>query len=137
MDPDNRRWIDFDHRRDLLRRLDDGWQPQVDATGAAKLLVVSRALRVRAARALSEYSSAIAQGPAAAHLIGFDRGGVIALATRLPLRLAAAQGWGRPRSIYRLPTGRMRLPGPGTPEDPGWSPTCSTTTRSPSSSLSS
>jgi len=94
VDPDNRRWIDFDHRRDLLRRLDDGWQPQVDATGAAKLLVVSRALRVRAARALSEYSSAIAQGPAAAHLIGFDRGGVIALATRLPLRLAAAQGWG-------------------------------------------
>ncbi|MDQ3464197.1 MAG: malto-oligosyltrehalose synthase [Actinomycetota bacterium] len=103
VDPDNRRWIDFDHRRSLLLRLDDGWLPPLDETGAAKLLVVSRALRVRNAHRLSGYQPVRADGPAAAHLVGFDRGGVIALATRLPLRLAAAEGWGQ--TVVELPPG--------------------------------
>ena len=94
VDPDNRRPVDYDRRRELLARLDEeGWQPPVDATGAAKLLVVSRALRVRAARSLGGYTPVRASGPAAEHLVGFDRGGVLALATRLPVGLAAGGGW--------------------------------------------
>ena len=37
-----------------------------------------------------------ASGPAQQHLIGFDRGGAITLATRLPVGLAAAGGWRTP-----------------------------------------
>ncbi len=103
VDPDNRRRVDFDHLRALLLRVDDGWLPPLDATGAAKLLVVSRALRVRAARTLPGYQPLSADGPATDHLVAFDRGGVIALATRLPLRLAAAEGWGQ--TVVELPPG--------------------------------
>ncbi|MBA2389312.1 MAG: malto-oligosyltrehalose synthase [Geodermatophilaceae bacterium] len=103
VDPDNRRRVDFDHLRALLLRVDDGWLPPLDATGAAKLLVVSRALRVRAARPLPGYQPLSADGPATDHLVAFDRGGVIALATRLPLRLAAAEGWGQ--TVLDLPPG--------------------------------
>ena len=35
----------------------------------------------------------IADGPAAQHLVGFDRGGAITLATRLPLGLHTGSGW--------------------------------------------
>ena len=93
VDPDNRRFVDFGHLRELLARLDDGWQPPVDASGAVKLLVVSRALRVRAARELASYRPIIGQGSAGRHVVAFDRGGVVAIATRLPLRLAASDGW--------------------------------------------
>src|SRR5262249_40020865 len=75
-------------------RLDAGWQPLVDATGAAKLLVVSRALRVRRDHALTAYAPVRAEGPAAEHVVAFDRGGVIAVATRLPVRLERRGGWG-------------------------------------------
>ena len=47
VDPDNRRPVDFDVRRELLARIDGGWRPPVDTDGAAKLLVVSRTLRLR------------------------------------------------------------------------------------------
>jgi (1->4)-alpha-D-glucan 1-alpha-D-glucosylmutase len=93
VDPDNRRPVDFAARRDLLSRLDAGWTPPVDANGAAKLLVVSRALRVRRTRRLTGYQPVVAHGAAADHVIAFDRGGVIAVATRLPVRLGAAGGW--------------------------------------------
>jgi (1->4)-alpha-D-glucan 1-alpha-D-glucosylmutase len=93
VDPDNRRPVDFAARRALLQRLDDGWLPPVDAGGAAKLLVVSRALRVRRDRPLPSYEPVRATGPAAEHVVAFDRGGVIAVATRLPVKLAR-QGWG-------------------------------------------
>jgi (1->4)-alpha-D-glucan 1-alpha-D-glucosylmutase len=78
----------------LLRRLDDGWLPPVDATGAAKLLVVSRALRIRRDHPLETYRPVTATGPASEHVVAFDRGGVVAVATRLPLRLARSDGWG-------------------------------------------
>ena len=93
VDPDNRRQVDYEHLRELLIRLDDGWLPPIDSTGAAKMLVVSRALRVRIDRPLTAYRPVLGRGPAADHLVGFDRGGVIALATRLPLTLAAHDGW--------------------------------------------
>ena len=47
VDPDNRRPVDFDRRRRLLAELDAGTLPPIDETGAAKLLVTSRALRLR------------------------------------------------------------------------------------------
>lgn len=96
VDPDNRRPVDFAVRRDLLARLDAGWRPAVAADGAAKLLVVSRTLRLRRDRPelFTGYRPVPAHGPAGAHAVAFDRGGAITVATRLPLRLARAGGWG-------------------------------------------
>ncbi|MBN9177662.1 MAG: malto-oligosyltrehalose synthase [Microbacterium sp.] len=100
VDPDNRRPVDYDARRALLRRIDDGWMPQVEATGAdagaAKLLLVSRALRLRRDRPelFTRYTPLEIVGAAAAHALAFDRGGAIAVATRLPVGLAARGGWG-------------------------------------------
>ncbi|MFF1876396.1 malto-oligosyltrehalose synthase [Leifsonia sp. NPDC058230] len=96
VDPDNRRPVDFAAAAAVLGRIDDGWQPQLDASGAAKPLVVSRALRLRRDRPglFTGYTPVTATGARADHLIGFDRGGAVALATRLPLGLAAAGGWG-------------------------------------------
>ncbi|WP_410809464.1 malto-oligosyltrehalose synthase [Micromonospora sp. 067-2] len=95
VDPDNRRPVDFDVRREVLARLDGGWRPPVDDSGAAKLLVVSRTLRLRRAHPelFSGYRPVPAHGPAGRHVVAFDRGGAIAVATRLPLGLARAGGW--------------------------------------------
>ncbi|MEV1145513.1 malto-oligosyltrehalose synthase, partial [Micromonospora sp. NPDC049799] len=107
VDPDNRRPVDFAVRRDLLARLDGGWQPPVDAGGAAKLLVVSRTLRLRRAHPelFTTYRPVPAHGPAARHAVAFDRGGAIAVATRLPMTLARAGGWGH--TIVSLPVNRV------------------------------
>jgi (1->4)-alpha-D-glucan 1-alpha-D-glucosylmutase len=95
VDPDNRRAVDFAFRQELLDRLDGGWLPPVDETGAAKLLVVSRALRLRRDRPelFTGYRPVRATGPAADHVLAFDRGGAVAVATRLPLTLARGGGW--------------------------------------------
>ncbi|MGC4838498.1 malto-oligosyltrehalose synthase [Micromonospora vinacea] len=95
VDPDNRRPVDFDVRRELLARIDGGWRPPVDTDGAAKLLVVSRTLRLRRAHPelFTTYRPVPAHGPVGRHVVAFDRGGVIAVATRLPLGLARAGGW--------------------------------------------
>ncbi|TDB69950.1 malto-oligosyltrehalose synthase [Micromonospora sp. KC723] len=95
VDPDNRRPVDFAVRRGLLARLDAGWRPEVAADGAAKLLVVSRTLRLRRdhPELFTGYRPVPAHGPAGAHAVAFDRGGALAVATRLPLRLARAGGW--------------------------------------------
>ncbi|RBP67131.1 maltooligosyl trehalose synthase [Brevibacterium sanguinis] len=90
VDPDNRRAVDFAARRALLAEIDSGRRPPVDETGAAKLLVVSRALQLRRDRPelFSGYRALSAEGPARAHFLGFDRGGALTLTTRLPARLA-------------------------------------------------
>jgi (1->4)-alpha-D-glucan 1-alpha-D-glucosylmutase len=96
VDPDNRRPVDFELRSALLARLDDGWRPAWDdAAGAAKLLVVSRALRLKRDRPglFTAYSPVTATGPAAEHAVAYDRGGAITVGTRLPVGLAAAGGW--------------------------------------------
>ncbi|MEV5208653.1 malto-oligosyltrehalose synthase [Micromonospora sp. NPDC053740] len=95
VDPDNRRPVDFDVRRELLARIDGGWRPPIDTDGAAKLLVVSRTLRLRRAHPelFTTYRPVPAQGPVSRHAVAFDRGGVIAVATRLPLGLARVGGW--------------------------------------------
>lgn len=96
VDPDNRRPVDFDERRLLLAAIDGGAVPPLDETGAAKLLVTSRALRARRdhPEAFDRYAPLPAFGDAAGHLVAVDRGGAIPLATRLPLGLDAAGGWG-------------------------------------------
>ncbi|MCP2032712.1 (1-_4)-alpha-D-glucan 1-alpha-D-glucosylmutase [Okibacterium sp. HSC-33S16] len=96
VDPDNRRSIDFDLRREFLARVDRGWLPPVDETGAAKLLVTARALRLRRDRPewFSRYLAIPAYGSAAAHAVAFDRGDAITIATRLPVGLRKRGGWG-------------------------------------------
>ncbi|MFI5956648.1 malto-oligosyltrehalose synthase [Cryptosporangium sp. NPDC051539] len=108
VDPDNRRPVDFDARRKLLARLDDGWLPPVDTEGAAKLLVTSRALRLRRERPelFESYAPVAVTGPAAAHAVAFDRGGAIAVATRLPVGLERRGGWGD--TVLALPDGEWK-----------------------------
>jgi (1->4)-alpha-D-glucan 1-alpha-D-glucosylmutase len=107
VDPDNRRPVDYDLRRSLLARLDEGWVPPVDETGAAKLLVVSRTLRHRrnSPEAFAGYAPLQVTGSAADCVIAFDRGGVITVATRRPVHLAGS-GWGD--TALHLPTGAWR-----------------------------
>jgi (1->4)-alpha-D-glucan 1-alpha-D-glucosylmutase len=96
VDPDNRRPVDFAARRALLTRLDEHWLPPVDETGAAKLLVTASALRLRRWRPelFDGYRPLVADGPAAAHAVAFARDpGLVAVATRLPVGLAARGGW--------------------------------------------
>ncbi|WP_173922696.1 malto-oligosyltrehalose synthase [Agromyces sp. Marseille-P2726] len=96
VDPDNRRPVDFGLRRRILAMIDAGQIPRVGSSGSAKLLVTMRALRLRRDRPelFRDYVPLAASGPAADHLIAFDRGGAITLGTRLPVGLAARNGWG-------------------------------------------
>jgi (1->4)-alpha-D-glucan 1-alpha-D-glucosylmutase len=97
VDPDNRRPVDFGRRRELLARIDAGWLPPVDDSGAAKLLVVTRALRLRRDRPelFDGYRALTADGPAARHALAFQRGSgrLVTVATRLPLTLERSRGW--------------------------------------------
>lgn len=98
-DPDNRRSVDFDARRQALAALDAGGRPASFMDETAKLLVTSRALRLRRDRPglFTGYTAMDADGPAAGHLVAFGRGGdddgAITLATRLPRRLEESGGW--------------------------------------------
>ena len=96
VDPDNRRPVDYDIRRLFLEAVNAGAQPEIDETGAAKLHVTSRALRLRRDRAhlFTRYAPLEAFGEQSARVVAFDRGGAITLATRLPVGLAASEGWG-------------------------------------------
>ncbi len=105
VDPDNRRPVDFAARADLLAQIDHGWLPDVDESGAAKLLVVSRTLRARRdhPERFTGYNPLRADGVAAPHAVAFARRGVVAVATRLPIGLAAGGGWGE--TALSLPKG--------------------------------
>jgi (1->4)-alpha-D-glucan 1-alpha-D-glucosylmutase len=106
VDPDNRRPVDFATRRDLLARIDDHWLPPVDSSGAAKLLLTAAALRLRRYRPelFHGYRPIRADGPAAEHAVAFARdAAVVAVATRLPVGLAARGGWGD--TVLALPDG--------------------------------
>jgi len=85
VDPDNRRPVDFDA---AAASLADG--------SVTKQAVTARALRLRRDRPelFTGYSPLSAEGPAAGHLLAFDRGGAVTIVTRLPLGLAARGGWG-------------------------------------------
>jgi (1->4)-alpha-D-glucan 1-alpha-D-glucosylmutase len=105
VDPDNRRPVDFDLRRLYLAAIDAGELPPIDETGAAKLLVTVRALRLRRDHPefFSRYAPLPVFGPAADHVIAFDRGDATTVATRLPVGLAASGGW---RDSFVMVAGR-------------------------------
>ncbi|MHA7222038.1 malto-oligosyltrehalose synthase [Arthrobacter sp. RHLT1-20] len=99
-DPDNRRPFDVGARREALAALDAGERPASFTADAAKLLVTSRALRLRRDRPelFTGYTPVRTSGVAAAHLLAFDRGGAggagaVTLATRLPRGLELQGGW--------------------------------------------
>jgi (1->4)-alpha-D-glucan 1-alpha-D-glucosylmutase len=94
VDPDNRRPVDFALRRSLLDQV-TATHPGVDESGAAKLWVTAQGLHARRERPelFTGYTPLRATGPAAEHVVAFDRGGAVTLATRLPVGLAAAGGW--------------------------------------------
>jgi (1->4)-alpha-D-glucan 1-alpha-D-glucosylmutase len=123
VDPDNRREVDFDLRRLYLEAIRSGATPAVDDTGAAKLLVTHRTLTLRRDRPdlFTRYASLPVFGEQAASAVAVDRGGAIALATRLPVSLEQAGGWddtvvltpgGAYRDVFtgrRHEGGRLRL----------------------------
>ena len=112
VDPDNRRFVDFDHRSDLLGALREGGtttlSTAVDDPGAAKFQVTRTALTLRRDRPelFGSYAGLTASGSAADHVLAFDRGGAVTVATRLPLGLAAKGGWGD--TTLDLPAGEWR-----------------------------
>jgi (1->4)-alpha-D-glucan 1-alpha-D-glucosylmutase len=108
VDPDNRRAVDYAARRELLAQIDAGAVPDVDATGAAKLLLVHRTLTLRRERPelFRGYRALAASGEAADHLVAYSRGeddDLVVVATRLPMGLASRGGWGD--TTVALPTG--------------------------------
>jgi (1->4)-alpha-D-glucan 1-alpha-D-glucosylmutase len=103
VDPDNRRPVDFAYREELLARLEAGWLPDLDDTGAAKLHVVRHVLRLRRDRPelFTGYRPLPAQGPAADHVVAFSRRPeLVVVATRLPMSLT---GWAD--TVLPLPAG--------------------------------
>lgn len=118
VDPDNRRRVDFAYREDALARLDatgpssspeDRREPALDDSGAAKLHVTARALRLRRAHpewfgTASTYTPHHAEGTAADHAVAFGRASqVITVATRLPAGLDRMGGWRE--TVLHLPGG--------------------------------
>lgn len=98
VDPDNRRPVDFDHRAAVLAGT-------AEDDAATKLHVTCTALTLRRERPelFTTYAPVHATGSAAGHVVAFDRGGAITVATRLPVGLAP-DGWGD--TALDLPEGR-------------------------------
>ena len=106
VDPDNRRPVDYDERRRRLEHLRAHKPRDLDDE---KLLVTHKALTTR--RELREcFADAGDYQPlvgSSRHLVGFVRGGEVAvLATRAVRRLAAAGGWDG--ATFVLPEGLWR-----------------------------
>jgi (1->4)-alpha-D-glucan 1-alpha-D-glucosylmutase len=107
VDPDNRRPVDFEERRRLLARLDAAGTGSPDVNGILaemerglpKLWVVRQALRARAERpaafgAEGGHEPLESRGDAAEHVLGFVRGGEVAVVVpRLVILLARGGGW--------------------------------------------
>ncbi|WP_431869529.1 malto-oligosyltrehalose synthase [Nocardiopsis eucommiae] len=110
VDPDNRRPVDHGARAELLDRLERGWRPPVDETGAAKLHLVRTCLRAREEMRPTGYLPLAAQGPSAEHALAYARAvrgsrepALAVVATRLPVTLADAGGWAD--TVLPLPSG--------------------------------
>ena len=94
VDPDNRRPVDFERRRELLASLDGLTPAEVWARrdeGLPKLWITQAALRARPA---GSYRPLPVTGPAADHVVAFTRDErVSTVAPRFPLRLVRDGGW--------------------------------------------
>ena len=112
VDPDNRRFVDFDARARLVDSVGPGaavsLTARADDPGTAKLAVTRAALTLRRDRPelFTTYAPVAASGSAADHLLAFDRGGAVTVGTRLPAALAAGDGWGA--TALELPAGTWR-----------------------------
>lgn len=113
VDPDNRRPVDYERRRHLLRQAlstsaADLWAAE-DGDGATKVAVVRAALEVRGQHPAAfgpegSYEPVVAEGRGAEHLLGFIRGGkVLTAVTRTPEVLERDGGWGA--TTVTLPAG--------------------------------
>jgi (1->4)-alpha-D-glucan 1-alpha-D-glucosylmutase len=110
VDPDNRRPVDFERRRRLLAQLDQPENTHLTGLDEEKLLVTSRALRLRREHPgwfSGGYTPLTAEGPAAGNVIAFRRGAAVTIATRLPAGLRQRGGWGD--TTLELPA--LQLPG--------------------------
>jgi (1->4)-alpha-D-glucan 1-alpha-D-glucosylmutase len=118
VDPDNRRPVDFARRRRLLDEVRSAdpeavWAAE-DGSGAAKLLLVTRALGLRQAHPewfgpgpSGRYQPLLAVGGAAEHVVAFVRGGrALTVVPRLVLGLERRGGWGD--TNIDLPPGTWR-----------------------------
>ena len=111
VDPDNRRPVDFDARASLLAGLDRGPGPTRGPRRRRPGQAVGHDRRPCACGATAPSCSRRTprwepSGPAADHVLAFDRGGAITLATRLPHGLAARGGWDG--TTLDLPAGSWR-----------------------------
>jgi (1->4)-alpha-D-glucan 1-alpha-D-glucosylmutase len=115
VDPDNRRPVDYDSRRELLAFAQSAGPAAVLERmdeGAPKLWLLRRALRVRADRRRSfepgaGYRPLEARGVRAANVISFVRGdGVLTVAPRLFFGLGDPPDWGD--TVLPLPAGKWR-----------------------------
>jgi (1->4)-alpha-D-glucan 1-alpha-D-glucosylmutase len=117
VDPDNRRPVDFAGHASLLAELDADGTGHLEAVAAAdpvalldaaKLLVTSRALRLRREHPdwfTGSYAPLTATGAAAGHAVSFERGGrAVTIATRLPAGLRRRGGWAG--TVLALPGAR-------------------------------
>jgi (1->4)-alpha-D-glucan 1-alpha-D-glucosylmutase len=114
VDPDNRRPVNYDLRREMLNELRSGME--VDEimrrmnSGMPKLFVTHHALSLRREHPEwfgvdAAYTPMVAEGSKSEHLIGFMRGdSVAALVPRWPLRLGG--NWGA--TTVELPPGEWR-----------------------------
>ncbi|HEY6793415.1 MAG TPA: malto-oligosyltrehalose synthase [Kineosporiaceae bacterium] len=110
VDPDNRRPVDFDVRRQRLARLDAGAKP-LDLDDE-KLLVTATTLRLRREHPewfVGREASYRPLATSAGNAVAFGRGqgeqvSAVAVVTRLPVALARNGGWGQ--HTVSLPEGR-------------------------------
>ncbi|MDJ1371840.1 malto-oligosyltrehalose synthase [Gulosibacter molinativorax] len=95
VDPDNRRAVRWDSRRTALDAVNRGARPEIDESGAAKLMVTTAALRIRKhfAERLNRYEPLYATGAGRDHVIAFNRGGMAFVGMRRPVGLEAGGGW--------------------------------------------
>ncbi|WP_210438490.1 malto-oligosyltrehalose synthase [Nocardioides xinjiangensis] len=99
VDPDNRRPVDFDHRAAVLAGDDED-----DAVDKLHVTCTALTLRRERPELFTGYTPVSASGTAAGHVLAFDRGGAITVATRLPVGLATTGGWDD--TTLDLPEGR-------------------------------